>query len=121
MDYNILVVDDDIGNRESIRMILKDYYNVSIIDNGKDAVELIKKENFHLVILDIIMPGMDGIEVLRKIKEINPNLKIIIVTATKKKDFADEIDILGVSGWIDKPFDVNEVRKVVKDILEKDI
>ena len=61
----ILVVDDELGIRESFRMILKDYYRVLAASDGLTALEIIRNENVHIVILDIIMPGMDGLEVLK--------------------------------------------------------
>ena len=79
----ILIVDDELSIRESIRMILKNEYEVLMAGNGSTALKTIKEQKPDLVFLDIIMPGEDGIEILKKIKERGDNVRVIMLTATK--------------------------------------
>lgn len=76
----ILVIDDEIGPRESLRILFKDTYDVMVAGNGEEGILVVKKDPPDPIILDLKMPGMDGIEVLQKIKAINPKAKVIILT-----------------------------------------
>ncbi len=84
----ILVVDDERGPRESMRMILKDKYQVITVDQAKKALEEINKHNIDLAILDIKMPEMDGIELLAAIKKIDPGVEVLMVTGYANVDTA---------------------------------
>jgi len=117
MRKKILIVDDEPGCREALKIILKNKYNIVVTDNGIDAIELIKQGGFHLIILDIIMPKINGIEVLKRIREFDTQLKVIILTAIKNKEFVEEAEKLGVSGYIFKPFDVTKVTTIVDKVL----
>src|SRR5512135_438537 len=79
----VLVVDDENGVRESLRMVLKGHYDVVCVGSGKEALELIDREPIDVVLLDILMPGMDGLEVLEHIRERPLTLPVIMLTATK--------------------------------------
>ena len=77
----ILVVDDEEGPREALRMILKENYNVLLAKDGQECLDLIRRQKPGLILLDVRLPGMDGIEVLERIKKIRPEIPIIIVSA----------------------------------------
>src|SRR5438034_9090232 len=79
----ILVVDDDAGLRESFRLILDDDYEVIDVPDGARALEVVRSSQVDLVLLDIRMPGMEGIEVLERIKAIDEGVEVILVTAVK--------------------------------------
>src|SRR6058998_3706828 len=79
----ILVVDDDPGVRESFRLILEDHYHVVDVPDGPSALEAVRASPVDLVLLDIRLPGMDGIEVLERIKAIDERVEVILVTAVK--------------------------------------
>ncbi|MBI4562403.1 MAG: response regulator, partial [Candidatus Rokubacteria bacterium] len=79
----ILVVDDDPGLRESFRLILEEEYEVLDVPDGVQALEIVRSCQVDLVLLDIRLPGMDGIEVLERIKALDEQMEVILVTAVK--------------------------------------
>ncbi len=117
-DQAILVVDDEAGVRESIRMIFENDYSVLSADSGKGAIKLIREELPEVILLDVKMPQMDGMETLRKIREINSQAKVIMITATKTVKNAVEAMKLGAEDYVTKPFDVDEIRMIVKKTVE---
>jgi len=116
---NILVVDDEVNVIESFRQLLEDDYRVSTATSGEEALEKVEKENLDLILLDIKMPGMDGIEVLRRIGELKENVDVIMVTAVNTMKTAIEAMKLGAYDYITKPFDVDEVIVSINKALEK--
>jgi DNA-binding NtrC family response regulator len=114
----VLVVDDEPGVRESIRMIFENDYRVLAADNGYEALKILKDESPEVILLDVKMPKMNGIETLRKIKEITSFSKVIMITATKTVKNAVEAMKLGAEDYITKPFDVDEIRLIVKKAME---
>ncbi|MFQ5454670.1 MAG: sigma-54-dependent transcriptional regulator [Nitrospirota bacterium] len=123
---SILIVDDESGVRESIRMILKKEYLTLMAANGEDAINLFKEEHPNLVLLDIIMPDIDGIEVLKKLREINKSIPVIMVTAVQMVKTAVEAMKSGAADYITKPFDIDELKLAVSRTLatqelEKDV
>ncbi|MDX1778810.1 MAG: response regulator, partial [Thermodesulfobacteriota bacterium] len=104
---NVLVVDDDLGPRESMRMILKPLHNVYIAEDGHTALRIIKEQPIDLVTLDLRMPGMHGIDVLKEIKKFNPNIEVIIVTGFGSLKSATEAMKFGVKGYITKPYNLS--------------
>src|SRR6516165_6098971 len=116
---NILVVDDEMGPRESLKMILNPYYNVHTADRGTQALELLKKVPVDLVTLDLKMPGFSGINVLEKVKQHDPDIEAIIITGYGSLDTAIEGLRLGAFDYISKPFDVNHILSLVRRGLER--
>jgi DNA-binding NtrC family response regulator len=116
---NILVVDDEINVVESFKRLLEDDYKVLTATNGEEALEKIEKENLDIVLLDIRMPEMDGIEVLRRIREMGENVDVIVVTAVNTMRTAIEAMKLGAYDYITKPFEVDEVIVSINKALEK--
>jgi DNA-binding NtrC family response regulator len=115
-----LVVDDEPAVLETFETILEGRFEVLTARSGKDALDKIAKESINLVFLDIAMPDMDGMQVLRKIKEYDENLPVIMATATDSARKAVEAMQLGASNYITKPFDVDEVITVAEKALEQD-
>lgn len=115
----ILIVDDEAGPRESLRMILKPIYNVFTARNGKEALELIQKENIDLVTLDLNMPGISGIEVLKEIKKIRSDIEVIIVTGYGTLKNAQEVIRYGAGDFISKPFNVADIVAIVSKSFER--
>ncbi len=115
---SVLVVDDEPGVRESIRMIFENDYRVLTADNGDRGLKILKEESPEVILLDVKMPKMNGIETLRRIKEITGVSKVIMITATKTLKNAVDAMKLGAEDYITKPFDVDEIRLVVKRAME---
>lgn len=116
---NILVVDDEANVIESFKQLLEDDYKVLTARTGEEALEKVEKENLDIVLLDIRMPGMDGIEVLRRIEEMKENVDVIMVTAVNTMKTAIEAMKLGAYDYITKPFEVDEVVVPINRALEK--
>lgn len=119
--YKILVIDDLAANRRTLSKILKDWdksYHVSMAINGKQGLELIKSGNIDVVLCDIKMPGMDGIEVLERATKINPDLPFVMLTAHGDVNTAVECMKLGAYDFLSKPFDLNRILATIKNALE---
>jgi two-component system response regulator PilR (NtrC family) len=116
----ILVVDDEKSMREILEIFLKsENYDVSTADNGEKAIEAIKNDIFDLVITDMKMPKVGGLEVLKHIKQISPDTVVVIITAFGTTESAVEAMKLGAYDYIQKPFQMDDIRLVVKNALEK--
>ncbi len=116
---HILVVDDEMGPRESLKMILNPYYNVHVAERGGQAIEMLAKLPVDLVTVDLKMPGFTGINVLEKLKEYDPDIEAIIITGYGSLDTAIEGLRLGAFDYISKPFDVNHILSLVRRGLER--
>jgi DNA-binding NtrC family response regulator len=110
----ILVVDDERSVRESIRMVLKERTAPILAESAEEALDHLARERFDVVLLDILMPGMDGLEALERIKGMAPNTQVIMVTATKTVKTAVTAMKLGACDYITKPFDVDELQLQVE-------
>jgi signal transduction histidine kinase len=116
---HVLIVDDELGPRESLKMILNPYYNVLTADRGAQAVEILKQYPIDLVTLDLKMPGFTGINVLEKVKQHDPDIEAIIITGYGSLDTAIEGLRLGAFDYISKPFDVHHILALVRRGLER--
>lgn len=113
----ILVVDDERAIVQSIRMLLKDSYEIVSASSADEAVDLFRRERPDLILLDIIMPGVSGVEVLKIIREQDPTIPVIVLTATKMVKPAVEAMKVGATDYITKPFDIEELRLIIKKSL----
>jgi len=117
---HLLVVDDDQGMREFLEIMLsREGYRVTVAANAERALNLLKKEPFDLVITDLKMPKTDGIEFIRKAKEIAPEIMTILITAYASADTAVRAMKEGVYDYIEKGFDVEELKATVQEALSK--
>ncbi len=116
---SILIVDDEVGPRESLRMILKPMYNVHTVENGKEAINFISQEKVDLVTLDLKMPGLSGIDVLKEIKKLQPDIEAIIVTGYGTLSNAQEAITCGAGDFISKPFNVVDIIAMVSKVFER--
>ncbi len=111
----ILIVDDDLNIRRFYKEELEEEeYEVVIAGTGKDALEMFEKENPDLVTLDILMPDIDGISLLRKMKEQRPDIPIIISTAY---DYRDDFAIWASEAYIVKSSDLSELKRTIKKFI----
>jgi DNA-binding NtrC family response regulator len=117
MRRKILIADDEVGVRESYRMIFKDGYEVLEAGNGDEALKILQNTRPDVILLDIIMPHMNGVEVLKEIKNIDKQLPVIVITAIKNTQMGKEAMKLGAFAYLTKPFDVMELQQVVQRAL----
>ncbi|MFA4827891.1 MAG: response regulator [Thermodesulfovibrionales bacterium] len=116
----ILVIDDDDGVRTTLSDLLrcKGYYTCEA-SSGKDAVEMVKSEDFDIVLLDLMMPGMDGLSTLRELRRLSPKARVIMITAFATVENAVDVIKKGASDYISKPFKTNELLVTIKRVLEE--
>jgi DNA-binding NtrC family response regulator len=115
----ILVVDDENGVRQSFNMVLKDDYHVLLAGTGQEAMDIFKKNSIDLILLDILLPDVNGLDLLAKLVETDPNAEIIMVTAVNEIQTAVQAIKLGAYEYIIKPFVVDDVLIVIRRALEK--
>ena len=114
----VLICDDEEGIRESLKLILSDHYDLMIVENGEECLKSIENaKDIGLVLIDIKMPKVNGLDVLKLIKEKHPGLKVVVVTGYKSVETAMEATRLGACGYIVKPFKSAEILETVKDNL----
>jgi len=114
---SVLIVDDEVGARESLKMILKNDYEVILAKNAEEAFLQIKAHSPDVILLDIILPDLDGLKVLDQIKQNDPDMVVIMITATKTVKTAVEAMKLGAYDYVTKPFDIDELRLIISRSL----
>ena len=113
----VLIVDDEIGVRESLKMILGKDYQLLEADSVNAAIPKVQENRPDVVLLDVLMPKTDGIEVLRRIKEIHPACAVIMMTGLNSQHVSAKAMKFGAFDFIGKPFDVVELRQKVSRAL----
>jgi two-component system, response regulator, stage 0 sporulation protein F len=114
----ILIVDDQYGIRILLTEVLqKEGYTTFQAANGFQAIDITKEQAPDLVLLDMKIPGMDGIEILKRLKQHDETIKVIIMTAYGELDMIQEAKDLGALTHFAKPFDIDEIRKVVREYI----
>ena len=117
---NILVVDDEISIREgSARILTRMGHRVFTATRGEEGLEVLKNEKIALVLLDLKMPGLDGLEVLQRIQVMNPSILVIVITGYATVETAIDAMKLGAYDFIPKPFDPDQLRIVINRGIEK--
>jgi DNA-binding NtrC family response regulator len=118
-EASILVVDDEPVVCRSVKKILeKKGHSVDMVQRGKDALDIIERKRFDILIVDLKMPGMDGIEVLKIVKETHPDISVLMITGYATVETAVEAMKIGAFDYIPKPFSPAELSIVVEKILE---
>jgi two-component system, sensor histidine kinase and response regulator len=115
----LLVVDDEDGPRQSIKVIFDDTYNVLLAKDGPSAVALAQSERIDVAVLDIRMAGMSGIEVLERLKYVDPNIEVIMMTAFETTDTMRQALRLRACDYLNKPFDVATIRAAVATAMQR--
>ncbi|MCK5511764.1 MAG: sigma-54-dependent Fis family transcriptional regulator [Thermodesulfovibrionia bacterium] len=114
----ILVIDDESIIRISCqRSLSNEGYEVKLASSGKEGIELLEKGEFNLVLLDIKMPDMDGIEVLKKITSTWPETKVIMITGYSTVEAAVKTLRLGALNYLEKPFTPDSLIETIKEAL----
>ncbi|MDP2620021.1 MAG: sigma-54 dependent transcriptional regulator [Hyphomicrobiales bacterium] len=120
MSARILVVDDEeIVIRSCLRILGDGEYQVEAVRDGREALRKIEENPHDVMILDIMMPNMDGLEVLRRVKEAHPNVEVIMVTGLSEIDTAVRAMKLGAFDYLSKPFEPDELKLLVQRALER--
>jgi len=118
--HSVLIVDDEPIVRESIRDWLKDAgYQVATAESGEEALEMIEKQDFSVLVVDIRLPGKTGITVLKEVKALKPQIKSIVITAYPSVEIADEAKKLGAVDYLVKPIAPDELEKLIRETLVK--
>ena len=116
---SMLIVDDEAGVRESLRLIFGKDFRLFEARSSDEAVRRVKEERVEIILLDILMPGTDGLEILKQIKTIQPDSQVIMLTALNTARTAFTAKGTGAFDYVTKPFDVDELRLRVDRALEK--
>jgi two-component system response regulator AtoC len=114
---NILIVDDEPGARESLEVILEDDYHIHSVGSGQEALRIIKKVPVDVVLLDVNMPDMDGLEVLRRIKDQDEEIDVIMVSALNLARKAADAIKLGAYDYITKPYEPEDILSTVERVI----
>ena len=116
----ILIVDDEPIVRESIRdWLVDDGYQVVTAESAEEALELLQKQEFSILVLDIRLPGKTGIQILKEIKALKPQIKSIVITAYPSAELAVEAMKLGAVDYLIKPVAPDELEKLIRETLLK--
>lgn len=115
----LLIVDDQKGIRRLLTEVFLEYgYEIESCANGIRALEVIPEFKPDLIIMDVKMPGMNGIDVLRKLRDTDKDIRVIMMTAYGDQHYVNQAEALGVARFIIKPFDLNELKIQVGEILK---
>ena len=115
----MLIVDDEEGPRQSLRVIFKDDYDVLMAGDGATAIELAQKHKVDVAVCDIRMAGMSGIEVLERLKYVSPSLEVVMMTAFETADTMRQSLRLRACDYINKPFDIATIRAAVANAMQR--
>lgn len=117
---HILAIDDNPANLTLVRESLQELYKVSVVTSGKQALSFLGKKEVDLILLDVLMPEMNGIETLSKINNIpNKHYTVIMMTALNDNETINQCTELGAKGYIEKPFRPSEIKAKVKELLDE--
>ena len=117
----VLIVDDEKNIRLTLSLALESMgLEIDAAMNGEEALDKINQKEFGLILLDLKMPGMDGMEVLRRVREIRPDIRVIIITAYGTIESAVEAMKLGAVDFIQKPFSPDEIRELVSKVIDRE-
>jgi DNA-binding NtrC family response regulator len=115
----VLIVDDEPGVRAALRAVFDREYEVLEAGDGPEALELVKGRTVDLCLLDVRLPGLEGIAVLERMKRLDPAIEVVLLTAVRTVRTAVEAMKLGAYDYLTKPFNVEDLRAVVRRALER--
>lgn len=120
MKKNILFVDDEVRLLKSCAVLFGDYFTVITAPDAMEALERLNSERIDCIVLDIVMPSMNGLEFLQLLRSSGHKVPVIIVTGKSSLHYAEQCADLNVSGYINKPYDVDDLVKRINNIFEPD-
>lgn len=112
-----MVDDEDIVIQCCLRILAESAYKVEYVRSGLEALKKVEEFPFNLIILDFMMPKMDGMEVLRRVQQIRPGIKVIMVTGLDQAETAQRAKDLGVFAYLPKPFDPDDLKLAVESAV----
>ena len=115
----LLIVDDELGLRQSLKLIFKNDYELLLADNGPTAIEMAHKQKIDAAILDIRMENMSGIDVLQGLKAVDPHIEVIMLTAYETVDTIRQALRLGACDYLNKPFEMTAIKTAVANAMER--
>lgn len=113
----VLIVDDCQGILDTLEVILGDDFQVMVALNAVQAMKILSRVTPAMIFLDCMMPGFNGFQLLREIKQMSIESKIVVITASIFDEIFEEIDWLGVDGLVKKPFDVSQIIDVTEKLM----
>jgi DNA-binding NtrC family response regulator len=118
----ILVVDDKKVIHDFFDITLGYYgHQITVVHNPSEVIRLIKENKYDIAFLDMIMPEKHGIEVLKDIRNICPELPVVMMSGYSIQEQKDEAMRLGAKGCLKKPFEVEDIRRVIKQVIDRDV
>jgi len=117
LSKRILVVDDDQGILDSFEVLLGDQYDLVKAENGYEALRILENNPPQLMFLDIKMPGIDGIDILKKLQKEQKKVEVVVITAIDQEKTEEEAKSLGVIDYLKKPLDIFEVERITSQVL----
>lgn len=117
----ILIVDDEIGSRESLKMVFSKDYQVLLADSATAALKVLSEQRVDVVLLDVMMPGIDGLTLLKEAQNVYPDIPFIMISASTSLRPVVEAIKAGASDFVSKPFDVAEIRRIVARAIENNV
>ncbi|MGH7860299.1 MAG: response regulator [Candidatus Binatia bacterium] len=115
----VLVIDDETGPREALRMVLKPHFRVLTANCGEEALATLRHEKVDVITLDLRMPGFDGVTTLELIREIAPEIGVVVITGFGSRETLMDTVYLGAFSYMNKPFHVSDVLETVREALER--
>ncbi len=115
----LMIVDDEDGPRQSLRILFKDDYQIIMAQSGEEALELVKQRDIDAAVMDIRMTGMSGTETLEHLKTINPTIEVIMLTAYETVETARQALRSGACDYLNKPFDIGTIRAAVRKAMDR--
>ena len=116
----MLLIDDDEWIRDSLGLFFEEEgCHLAAVETAEEGLEKLKRQNYDIIIVDYRLPGMDGLEFLKRVRDSHPDALTILVTAYGSKDVFLKARKIGVQGFIDKPFTLKAIKDTLSDLLEQ--